>query len=79
MAIRPGFENVSWQHALHAQQRSYLTNVESFVSAPKSSKRKKGSTGKVQRGMIVVETQPHSANSELMRQDGRGKKMTNLV
>ena len=49
------------------------------MSAAKSSKRKKGSTGRVQRGMIVVETQPHSANSELMPQDGRGKKMANLV
>ena len=46
-AIRPGFETVSWQHAAHAQQRSYLIGAESLSSTTKLSKPKKGSTGRV--------------------------------
>ena len=46
-AIRPGFETVSWQHAAHAQQRSYLIGAESRSSTTKLSKPKKGSTGRV--------------------------------
>ena len=40
-------EAVSWQHAAHAQQRSYSFQAKSFSSTPKSSKRKKGSTGRI--------------------------------
>ena len=39
---RPGFETISQQHAVHAQQRSYSGHAESFSNTPKSSKRKKG-------------------------------------
>ena len=32
IVIRPGVETVSWQHAAHAQQRSYSIHAESFSS-----------------------------------------------
>ena len=41
-AIRTRFETVSWQHAAHAQERSYPIHAESFLRAAKSNKRKKG-------------------------------------
>ena len=47
MAIRPGFETISQQHATHAQQRSYSIHAESFSRTQKSSQRKKGSAGRV--------------------------------
>ena len=33
MVIRPGFENLSWQQAAHAQQRSYSIHAKSFSSS----------------------------------------------
>ena len=45
MAIRPGFETISQQHAAHAQQKSYSNHAGYFTSNPKSSKRKRGSAG----------------------------------
>ena len=47
IAIRPGFETVSSQHAAHAQQRSYSLHAESFSRTPKSGKQKKGAAGRV--------------------------------
>ena len=44
---RSGFEAVSKQHPTHAQQRSYSIHGLSLSLASKSSKRKKGSAGRV--------------------------------
>ena len=54
IAIRPGFETVSSQHAARAQQRSYLFHAESFSTTPKSSKEKKGAAGRVIHGNVVA-------------------------
>ena len=47
-AIRPGFETTSQEHAAYAQQKSYSIHTESFSSTTKSSKRKKGSVGRLE-------------------------------
>ena len=54
IAIRPGFETVSSQHAARAQQRSYLFHAESLSTTPKSSKEKKGAAGRVIHGNVVA-------------------------
>ena len=54
IAIRPGFETVSSQHAALAQQRSYLFHAESLSTTPKSSKEKKGAAGRVIHGNVVA-------------------------
>ena len=41
----------SLQHAVHAQQSSYLTDVESFSSTLKPNKRKKASPGRMERAL----------------------------
>ena len=43
MAVRPGFETISLQHAAYAQQRSYSIHAEPFSSTPKLSQQKKDS------------------------------------
>ena len=43
--MRPGFETIFWQHAGNAQKGSHSIH-ESFLSAPNSSKGKKGSVGR---------------------------------
>ena len=46
MSIRPGFKTISLkQHAVHAQQRSYLIHAESFLS---TSSKLSGSASRVQ-------------------------------
>ena len=41
-ALRPAFETISSQQAARAQQKSYSIHAESFLSTPKTTKRKKG-------------------------------------
>ena len=44
--MRPGFETIFWQHAGNSQKGSHSIH-ESFLSAPNSSKGKKGSVGRI--------------------------------
>ena len=41
MIIRPGFDNLSWQQAAHAQQRSYSIHAESFSSSQNQANERK--------------------------------------
>ena len=53
MTIRPGFETVSSQHVVHAQQRSYSIHTESFSKKSHLSKWKElGSAGRVVTGTV---------------------------